>query len=82
MANSIIPCRYKTKTVTGTTNSEGRLNLGISLPNIVKAVYENNDWREVFPVLFQNGSWSAVVVNGNTITPAGNITVTLTVYYE
>ena len=72
----------KTKEVSGTTNADGLISLGISLPNIVVSC-GNISSGDSYIVGNYNGDWHAFVVDatGNTLRTKPSISVRFNAYY-
>lgn len=71
----------KTKTVSGTTNANGNLSLGLTTDNVVVQVTANGGCP-CMPWVY-NGEWSVLVGNqsGTSFNTSPNTSVTLKVYY-
>ena len=71
----------KTKTVSGTTNNEGRLSLGMSTEDgIVIDAAVTDKWYYTL-VTPSQGIYGIVLLNTNTLSYAANVSVTVTVWY-
>lgn len=78
---SAITGLIKTKTVSGTTNANGNLSLGLTTDNVVVQVTANGGYP-CMPWVY-NGEWSVLVGNqsGTSFNALPNTSVTLKVYY-
>lgn len=81
--NSVLPIsnQIKTKTVTGTTNGNGALNLSLQeTANIIYIKSTSSD-HYAMPFMYSDSTWYAKVVNWRTFANIANTSVTLTVKY-
>ena len=71
----------KTKSISGTTNANGNLSLGLTTDNVVVQVTANGGYP-CMPWVY-NGEWSVLVGNqsGTSFNTLPNTSVTLKVYY-
>lgn len=77
-----VPLSISKKTLTGTTNDGGSIDLGINATTYtVLSVKENNGYKPV-PFIFGN-SWRANIydTNGTSLAAKVNTSVSLVIYY-